>query len=124
MKAYCLDKIFILFAVIEKMKAWKNKYPIMRNAKQAMFMRQELIRYLITHPYLSYSRTQKALHAIEMYNNFINKRSISKDKFLEIHNRYADYACINEQELIIAGLSHEFNLSERSIKYLLKQSIK
>ena len=103
---------------------WPKRYPVMRSAAQAMYMRHEAWQAVLRNPYMSYSEMKKHHDFIADKNKFIEDRSLSHDDFVKLHNTYSTWYTDSESEpLVIAALSETFDLSERSIKYLLKQTL-
>ena len=103
-----------------------KRYPIMRSAKQAMYMRELLMSdiYRISNK-SGFIEMQKKLDRLAMLNAFIEARTISKDDFKQIHVRYEflHFRLMQSRAYAIEVISKEFELSIRSVKYLLKQSL-
>lgn len=102
-----------------------KRYPIMRSAKQAMYMRQLVMSDIYRISTKSgFSEMQKRLDRLQKLNVFIEARTISENEFISVHNRYSFLIDSNWSKTdSIQNIVVQTGLSVRSVKYLLKQSL-
>lgn len=103
---------------------WPQLVPLMRSAKQAMYVRELTWNYVRDNPDLTYEQAQFCIDRIDHLTRFIAKRSIDKPLWYEIEDYFWALVRGFGMTKAIPMLSKSYNLSQRQIKFLLRQEIK
>ena len=104
---------------------WPKRYPVMRSAKQAIYMRQLCVGEMMHNIDCSYEKMEQYKEAIEKHSKFINERSVTPDQFVDVHNQYSFFreTCNWDEKDSLKSTALKCKLSIRSVKYLLKQTL-
>ena len=103
---------------------WPHLVPLMRSAKQAMYVRELTWNYVRDNPDLTYEQAQFCIDRIDHLTRFIEKRSIDEYRFCQILDLFHVSVEMNTLESSISMLAFNYNLSRRQIKFLLRKANK
>lgn len=103
---------------------WPQVVPLMRSAKQSIYVRQLTWNYVRDNPNLTYHEMHFCIDGIDHLTRFIAERSIDKPLWYEIEDHFWTLCREKGMDNAIPMLSKSYKLSQRQIKFLLRKEIK